>query len=274
MTLACRKLDPHPQSPARQHTGPWLVWLHGLLGSGQDWLPVAELCGDYPSVLIDLPGHGNSVALTATGFDDISRQISETLQANGIREYWLAGYSLGGRIAMYHACYGHKVGLQGLLVEGGNLGLESDELRAARFEQDCQWAQRFRHEPLPQVLADWYQQDVFADLDSQQREQLVAVRANNHGPAVADMLEATSLGHQPWLLPALQCLSVPYSYLCGERDHKFQQLAHQYKLPLRTLARAGHNAHRANPGAFAALVLSFLSQSSFLPLSSFLPPSR
>lgn len=146
MTLACCKLDPHPQSPARQHTGPWLVWLHGLLGSGQDWLPVAELCGDYPSLLIDLPGHGNSVALTTTGFEDISRQISETLQANGIREYWLAGYSLGGRIAMYHACYGHKVGLQGLLVEGGNLGLESDELRKARFEQDCQWAQRFRHE--------------------------------------------------------------------------------------------------------------------------------
>ncbi|QHB32067.1 2-succinyl-6-hydroxy-2,4-cyclohexadiene-1-carboxylate synthase [Yersinia canariae] len=266
MTLACRKLDSHPQSSAQQHSGPWLVWLHGLLGSGQDWLPVAQLCGDYSSLLIDLPGHGESVSLTTRGFDDISHQLTQTLHANGIREYWLAGYSLGGRIAMYHACYGNSVGLQGLLVEGGNLGLESDELRETRFRHDSQWAQRFRDEPLPQVLADWYQQEVFADLDPQQREQLVSLRANNHGPAVAEMLEATSLGHQPWLLPALQRLSVPYTYLCGERDHKFQQLAHQYKLPLRTLARAGHNAHRANPGAFAAQVLSFLSQSSFLSL--------
>ncbi|CFR02626.1 acyl-CoA thioester hydrolase YfbB [Yersinia frederiksenii] len=267
MTLACRKLDPYPQSSTRQHTGPWLVWLHGLLGSGQDWLPVAELCGNYPSLLVDLPGHGQSAALTTSGFADISRQLAQTLQANGIREYWLAGYSLGGRIAMYHACYGSHRGMQGLLVEGGNLGLESDELRGQRLQQDRQWAQRFRHEPLPQVLADWYQQDVFADLDAQQREQLVLLRAANHGPAVADMLEATSLGHQPWLLPALQRLSIPYTYLCGARDDKFQRLAQEFKLPLRTLARAGHNAHRANPGAFAAQVLSFLSQSSFLPLS-------
>ncbi|MGP2542357.1 2-succinyl-6-hydroxy-2,4-cyclohexadiene-1-carboxylate synthase [Yersinia sp. 2541 StPb PI] len=266
MTLACRKLDPHPQSPARHHSGPWLVWLHGLLGSGLDWLPVAELCGDYPSLLIDLPGHGKSAAGTTCGFADISRQLVQTLQANGIREYWLAGYSLGGRIAMYHACYGSHHGLQGLLVEGGNLGLESTELREKRLQQDRLWGQRFRQEPLPLVLADWYQQDVFADLDPQQREKLVLLRADNHGPSVADMLEATSLGHQPWLLPALQRLTVPYTYLCGARDHKFQQLAVQYQLPLRTLARAGHNAHRANPGAFAAQVLSFLSQSSFLSL--------
>lgn len=119
MTLACRKLVAHPQSSEPQSAGPWLVWLHGLLGSGEDWLPVAELCGDYPSLLVDLPGHGKSAALTTLGFADISHQLAQTLQANGIREYWLAGYSLGGRIAMYHACYGRHPGLQGLLIEGG-----------------------------------------------------------------------------------------------------------------------------------------------------------
>ncbi|WP_145557731.1 2-succinyl-6-hydroxy-2,4-cyclohexadiene-1-carboxylate synthase [Yersinia aldovae] len=267
MTLACRKLGSHPQGAAQQHDGPWLVWLHGLLGSGEDWQPVAELCGDIPSLLVDLPGHGKSVTQTTCGFADVSHQLAQTLQANGIRQYWLAGYSLGGRIAMYHACYGEHHGLQGLIVEGGNLGLESDALRQARLQHDYQWAQRFRSEPLSPVLIDWYQQAVFADLDSQQRAQLVALRSNNHGPAVADMLEATSLGHQPWLLPDLQRLNIPYTYLCGERDHKFQQLAAQYSLPLHTLARAGHNSHRANPGAFAAQVLSFLSQSSFLSLS-------
>ncbi|WP_019209349.1 2-succinyl-6-hydroxy-2,4-cyclohexadiene-1-carboxylate synthase [Yersinia massiliensis] len=272
MTLACCKLTAHPQSSVQrsselQADKPWLVWLHGLLGSGQDWLPVAELCGDYPSLLIDLPGHGQSSMLKTRDFADISEQLTQTLQANGIRKYWLAGYSLGGRIAMYHACYGQHQGLLGLLVEGGNLGLENDELRQQRLHNDHQWAQRFRLEPLSQVLTDWYQQDVFADLDAQQREQFISLRVNNDGPAVADMLEVTSLGHQPWFLPALQQLRVPYTYLCGDRDTKFQQLAAQYQLPLRTLARAGHNAHRANPGAFAAQVLSFLSQSSFSSLS-------
>lgn len=59
MTLACRKLAAHPQSAAQQHGGPWLVWLHGLLGSGEDWLPVAELCGDTPSLLVDLRATAN-----------------------------------------------------------------------------------------------------------------------------------------------------------------------------------------------------------------------
>ncbi|MEY4921866.1 MAG: 2-succinyl-6-hydroxy-2,4-cyclohexadiene-carboxylate synthase [Pseudomonadota bacterium] len=259
MTLACRKLGAGRNAFALQRDRPWLVWLHGLLGSGDDWLPVAERCDDAPSLLIDLPGHGKSVAYPAGGFDHISQQITQTVQANSIRKYWLAGYSLGGRIAMYHACYGQHHGLQGLLVECSHLGLERDELRQARLQHDYQWAQRFRSEPLPQVLTDWYQQAVFADLDPQQREQLVLLRTNNHGPAVADMLEATSLGHQHGLLADLQRLSVPYIYLCGDHDYKFQQMADQYSLPLRTLAGAGHSAHRANPCDFTAEVLSFLS---------------
>lgn len=59
---------------------------------------VAELCGDYPSLLIDLPGHGQSATLKTRDFADVSEQLTQTLQANGIRKYWLAGYSLGAEL--------------------------------------------------------------------------------------------------------------------------------------------------------------------------------
>ena len=57
--------------------------------------------------------HGDSVAVSCRGFDDISAQIAATLQLRNIERYWLVGYSLGGRIAMYHACHGRHAGLQG-----------------------------------------------------------------------------------------------------------------------------------------------------------------
>ncbi|GKW42810.1 2-succinyl-6-hydroxy-2,4-cyclohexadiene-1-carboxy late synthase [Pectobacterium carotovorum subsp. carotovorum] len=252
--LSCRKVT-HGAVAPRQ---PWLVCLHGLLGSGEDWLPVLPFCRDWPVLLVDLPGHGASRTISTTDFAGISRQLSKTLLDQGIENYWLLGYSLGGRIAMYHACNGQHDGMLGLLVEGGHPGLATPELRTDRIHHDARWAQRFRQEPLPAVLQDWYQQAVFADVDSAQREQLIARRSANHGASVAAMLEATSLGRQPFLAERLRQLSIPFVYLCGASDVKFQTLAAQYGLPLLSVAQAGHNAHQANPTAYAERVRSFL----------------
>ncbi|KHN49894.1 2-succinyl-6-hydroxy-2,4-cyclohexadiene-1-carboxylate synthase [Pectobacterium fontis] len=252
--LGCRKVIQGEVAP----TQPWLVCLHGLLGSGEDWQPLLPFWHDWPVLLVDLPGHGASQTLATADFADVSRQLSATLRGQGIERYWLLGYSLGGRIAMYHACNGQHDGMQGLLVEGGHPGLATPEQRTARIHHDARWAQRFRQEPLPAVLQDWYQQAVFADVDFAQRESLIARRRHNHGASVAAMLEATSLGRQPFLVDALRHLSLPFAYLCGASDVKFQTLAAQHGLPLLSVAQAGHNAHQANPTAYAERVRSFL----------------
>ncbi|MEE3660604.1 2-succinyl-6-hydroxy-2,4-cyclohexadiene-1-carboxylate synthase [Brenneria sp. g21c3] len=253
--LHCRKITPESVSPAR----PWLVCLHGLLGSGEDWRPVTPFFNDWPLLLVDLPGHGGSRAVRTSGFAQVSRQLTATLRQQGIDDFWLLGYSLGGRIAMYHACYGPACGMLGLLVEGGNPGLAQPRSRQERLSHDADWARRFRHEPIEAVLDDWYRQAVFADLDAVQRAALVARRRHNDGAAVADMLEATSLGHQPWLGETLRQRAFPFAYLCGEQDAKFQTLAKQDNLPLLTVTQAGHNAHLANPAEYAARILSFIS---------------
>ncbi|WP_329911041.1 2-succinyl-6-hydroxy-2,4-cyclohexadiene-1-carboxylate synthase [Serratia quinivorans] len=237
---------------------PWLIWLHGLLGNNNEWRVIASRCPEWPSLAIDLPGHGDSVAVVCTSFDDISAQISATLQMHGIERYWLVGYSLGGRIAMYHACHGEPRGLQGVIIEGGNPGLADATQRELRLAHDTAWAERFRREPLAQVLADWYQQPVFANLSAVHRDALIDARSDNAGAAVADMLEATSLGRQPCLAPQLQQLAVPLVVLCGADDHKFQQLTRDAGLPLRIVPQAGHNSHLANPQAFAAELRNFL----------------
>ncbi|PHM75081.1 2-succinyl-6-hydroxy-2,4-cyclohexadiene-1-carboxylate synthase [Xenorhabdus kozodoii] len=251
--LNCQTFQSH-------HQGTWLVWLHGLLGTCDDWASVVGACDHYPSLLVDLPGHGNSRDVTLTGgLAEMSELLKATLSEYQIKDYCLIGYSLGGRIAMYHAIYGKPDGLRGLLVEGGNPGLFSRRERDMRLRHDQHWAQRFRQEPMTSVLADWYQQAIFADLTAVQREQLIRLRSQNRGNHIADMLENTSLGHQPWLVPALQQISMPFSCLCGENDHKFRRIAQQYTLPLTTIPQSGHNSHYGNPAAFAGAVNHFLS---------------
>lgn len=253
MVMHCRRLgQPQPGKP-------WLVVLHGLLGSGEDWQPVLPYLTDFPLLLVDLPGHGESRLLTVADFADVSQQLTVLLAQQGVAGYWLLGYSLGGRIAMYHACQGAAGGLQGLLVEGGHPGQASSDEREARQQHDANWARRFRAEPLDSVLADWYQQPVFAQLSPVQRTALITLRSSNHGPAVADMLEATSLSRQPCLIDALHQLQVPFGYLCGSQDTKFQALATQHRLPLLSVEGAGHNAHHANPSGYADRVRQFIS---------------
>lgn len=245
--------------PGGDQSRPWLVWLHGLLGSGEDWSPILPWFADWPQVTLDLPGHGGSTSIEITDFDEASQGLSRTLAALKIQRYVLIGYSLGGRIALYHACRDRHTGLCGLFVEGAHPGLVDWSAREQRLQHDLEWARRFSQRSMAGVLAEWYRQPVFSDLTAAQRWQLCGRRGNNNGVAVAGMLSATSLAHQPDLLPELQALSLPFGYLCGERDEKFSALARQGRLPISLVPGTGHNAHQGNPPAFTSLLLSQLA---------------
>lgn len=111
MILAYRRLA------AASPGAPTLVWLHGFLGNHREWLAQAQALPQYAHVLIDLPGHGDSAALTVDDFAQSDAALRDTLRAAGVTSYGLIGYSLGGRLAMYHGCQGAP-GLWALAVEG------------------------------------------------------------------------------------------------------------------------------------------------------------
>lgn len=239
---------------------PWIVWLHGFLGSAADWQAVVPAF-DHPQLRIDLPGHGGSRAVPVGGFASTCRLLQATLLNYNILNYWLVGYSLGGRIAMSYACQQPR-GLRGLIVEGGHPGLMNHAERRARRDADAQWVTRLRHLPLEQVLARWYRQPVFASLSETQHAAFVAHRRDNDPQMLAAMLHATSLGRQPNLLSRLAGLTVPFHFLCGERDARFQAIARTLPAQCHTLPGVGHNAHRENPQAFSACVATILSLST------------
>ena len=247
----------HAQANTGQVDFPWLVFLHGFSGDCREWQAVGEAFPEFSRLYIDLPGHGGSADISVRGFDDVSDLLRNTLLSYNILNYWLVGYSLGGRVAMMAACQALP-GLCGLVVEGGHPGLQSENERTQRRLSDGRWAARFRTEPLREVFNDWYQQPVFSSLNVAQREALVDMRSQNNGQTLAAMLEATSLAVQPDLRAQLTMRTFPFYYLCGERDDKFRALATEMSVPNHVIRNAGHNAHRENPAGVVECLAQIL----------------
>ncbi|MDU7345270.1 MAG: 2-succinyl-6-hydroxy-2,4-cyclohexadiene-1-carboxylate synthase [Klebsiella grimontii] len=248
----------HALAERSQPGHPWLVFLHGFSGDCHEWLTVGQAFGAYSRLYIDLPGHGGSANIAANSLAEVGHLVEKTLNSYNILKYWLVGYSLGGRVAMYFACQPRE-GLCGLVVEGGHPGLTDENQRLLRRHGDAAWAERFRREPLTQVFADWYQQPVFASLDAAQRAALIALRSRNNGGALAAMLQASSLAEQPDLREPLRAREFPFHYLCGERDGKFRAIADELSATTHVINHAGHNAHRENPDAVVACLAQFLA---------------
>ncbi len=92
-----------PPSVANKDANVPLVLLHGLLGDGGDWQPVIDRLPAIRCIALDLPGHGQHSALNVRDFEQSHQWLVAELASRNIERYLLAGYSLGGRLALYHA---------------------------------------------------------------------------------------------------------------------------------------------------------------------------
>jgi 2-succinyl-6-hydroxy-2,4-cyclohexadiene-1-carboxylate synthase len=246
---------------------PTLVLLHGFLGSANDWSALVRLLPDCNCIAFDLPGHGHAHDQQLKQMADFSTWLNQQLQQRNITNYHLLGYSLGGRLALQFTAT-QPAGLQSLLLENAHPGLSSTAERKTRASADARWAHRFYREPLTNVLADWYQQPVFADLNAAERTALIDKRSRNNAKQLAHILCRCSLAKQTDLQPWLQETSLPILYLCGEDDLKFQTIGahlatHNTSIKQQILA-GGHNLHRANPESMTAAIRQWLTHLSLL----------
>ncbi|WGE89081.1 2-succinyl-6-hydroxy-2,4-cyclohexadiene-1-carboxylate synthase [Actinobacillus arthritidis] len=245
-------------------TGTPVVFLHGLLGSQQDWQAVLDRLQNFPEIrplTIDLPLHGASEHIACHGFTHARELIHQTiLHYIGNQAFYLIGYSLGGRLALDYTLNAHNPHLKHTILEGANIGLATDTERQTRWQNDQQWAERFRQEPMTTVLNDWYQQAVFANLDLHQRSNLIQKRQNNHGIAIATMLEATSLAKQTYYQPLLIEKNWNITFLIGEKDRKFRKMVCDNNLNHHIISDAGHNVHTENPQAFLNCLLGLIEK--------------
>jgi pimeloyl-ACP methyl ester carboxylesterase len=115
-------------------SGPVLLLIHGMAGTGESWQAVIEpLALKHTVVALDLPGHGAS----ETGAGDYSlgslaAGLRDLLITLGHERATLVGHSLGGGIAMQFAYQFPEATERLVLVSSGGLGREVNPmLRAA-----------------------------------------------------------------------------------------------------------------------------------------------
>lgn len=253
------------QSIGDRHN-PCLVFLHGFMGAGADWLPVTKpLAGHFYCVMPDLPGHGRNTYLSLSkplDFNAVGQGLLQFLQDLQLDSVGLVGYSLGGRIALYAATKVFPQKVHTLILESCQPGIAGEQARRDRAEADDKQAEALLgDEGIEGFVDQWYELDLFKTL--KRYPQLLAKikkkRKKNNPLWMAKIIKELSPGRQPPLWENLSSLSMPVLLIAGGLDTKYTELVAQMgrQIPgamVNIVSDAGHNIHLENPGRFAELI--------------------
>jgi 2-succinyl-6-hydroxy-2,4-cyclohexadiene-1-carboxylate synthase len=236
---------------------PTLILLHGFTNTGASWDGVVAAVRErYRPLAPDIRGHGTASAVVpvdlASVIDDVSALTGRTETVT------LAGYSMGGRLAL-HAAFALAPRVDRLVLIGASPGLQQPAERAARVAADERLADEIEIEAIEAFAARWARTPVLADQPAHVRAAVDADRRRNTPRGLAGALRGLGTGALPSLWARLPQLDVPVDLIVGERDQKFRATAERMAaaLPdarLHIVAGAGHAVHLEDPAAVAAII--------------------
>jgi esterase len=92
-------------------SGPALIILHGLFGSGRNWNTVAKaLATTHKVYTLDLRNHGSSPWAEAMSYYDLAEDVHGFIEERRLAPVAVLGHSMGGKTAMVLALeHGHLV---------------------------------------------------------------------------------------------------------------------------------------------------------------------
>jgi len=233
---------------------PTLLLLHGFTQTRQSWRPVmAALGGRRRAIAPDMPGHGLAAARPAS-FSACTGYI----RALGGERFALAGYSMGGRVAL-HAALALGSRLDRLVLIGASPGIADAAERAARRTADDALADRIEAIGVEAFAREWASLPLWEGQPERVAAAANADRLRNTPAGLAAALRGLGTGVMDPLWDALPSLSVPVTLAVGERDEKFLAIARRMaeRLPraeVVVVEGAGHAAQLEQPDAVAALL--------------------
>lgn len=247
-----------------------LLLLHGFTGSVRTWDRfVPDWSRLWRTVAVDLIGHGGTDAPEDPDrytMEQTVRDLTGILDALGIAEAAVLGYSMGGRAALSLAML-QPDRVSGLILESTSPGLETPEERQARIRQDEALAERILREGLERFVDYWENLPLFAGLKRlppELQQRIRDQRLSNRPLGLANSLRGMGTGRQPSWWASLRSLPMPVLLLAGEQDAKFMDIAGRMgsAIPHATFVavpNAGHTVHVEQAELFDTIVKEFLS---------------
>jgi 2-succinyl-6-hydroxy-2,4-cyclohexadiene-1-carboxylate synthase len=253
---------------------PPIVFLHGFLGRGADFAEIAQILRDrYSSLLIDLPGHGQSLLTDDRDYTmaATAQLIIDRINQLQLPPAYLYGYSMGGRLALYLAIH-YPTYFHHTLLESASPGCRTEPEQQLRQQADLTLADGLEQTTIANFsnfLKCWYEQPLFQSLQRHPNfAKLYKQRLQNNSQFLAKSLRGMGTGFQPSLWADLATHDRPLHLLTGELDQKFTEV----QTAMRTIAppvtgsviqQTGHNIHWENPGAVIREIASFFPGSNF-----------
>jgi len=234
---------------------PTLVLLHGFTHTGASWAPVlAELGERYRGIAPDLRGHG-----AASDREPVTLEaVLGDLDSLAPERFGLAGYSMGGRLAL-HLALAHPDRVERLVLIGASPGIADRAEREDRRQADEELAGELERSSIEEFADRWATTPVLAGQPAKVLATVRADRLRSSPGGLARALRGLGTGALPSLWDRLSELQMPVTLIVGERDLKFQEIAEQmaYELPrakVVVVAGAGHAVHLEAPGRAAEVV--------------------
>ncbi len=232
-----------------------LVLLHGFTQTRQSWRrTVAALGGRYRALAPDLPGHGQAAERRPASFSACAAYVRALAGERCV----LAGYSMGGRIALHTALAVPGL-VDRLVLIGATPGLADPAEREARRRADEALAERIEAVGVVAFAEEWGAQALFAGQDERVAAAAHADRLRNTPHGLAAALRGLGTGVMTPLWDRLPQLAIPVTLVVGERDAKFHAVAERMAaaLPdarLEVVRGAGHAVQLERPDAVATAI--------------------
>ncbi len=213
---------------------PRVVALHGFLGCGADWDAVRTATSHDAEWICP--------NLFSPSSDDLNVERNQGGKA------WLAGYSLGGRLALRWLVEEPERWHGALLLSVNPGNFQSDAERQSRRIADAAWAQAFQNDEWSSLMRRWNTQGVLLGKKPPQRYE-----ADFDRHKLAAALEHFSVADQS---TDPSQLTLPLLWMCGERDQKFSSLLNSLRVAnfpggFQIVPDAGHRLLHEAPHAVA-----------------------
>ena len=243
-----------------------LVLLHGFLGRPASWDGVLARLRELPAEphRWSLPGHGPDPAPVGERFVDAVERIHAALPEG---RCWLAGYSMGARIALALAVL-HPERIRGAVLVGPDVGLRDEGARATRRGWEQAQAETIEVHGVDRFVAAWEDLPIFDSQKALPAERLAAQarqRRDHTAAGIAAAMRILGTGSMPSFWEGLAACPVELRFLAGGLDAKFTAVGREAariapRATFRSVDGAGHNLLLERPEAVAEEIRDMIAR--------------
>lgn len=252
-------------------TGDAVTLLHGFTQTSRSWRElIAMLPKDCRYLVPDLRGHGLTKLKPGTPHTmaACTADLLALWAAEGVSKTHLAGYSMGGRLAL-HVATAHPDRLLSLTTIGAHAGM-AEELRPARRASDEQLAGKIERRGVAEFVKYWGTLPLFKGLDRRGpafRASLDADRRRNTAAGLAASLRGMGSGVAEPVWDDLARVDCPCLFIAGAEDHGYAHEARRLAASVphgraEIVPRAGHAVQLERPQAVGRLLSAQLREAA------------